>query len=257
MSEYWNDNMTLDDVVEVNKMLVYKLANRHQRKIAYDPANDIEDLVQEGMIGLIKAHRSFNKKANIKFSTYAGRCIENQILVYLRDRRVSKVTGISLDSTVNSKNNDDERSGKSLLESDDNVESIVSTNETRNVLEDKLLDETYKMLDICYPDEKGSYIEKKQRLVTILKLYYKEVSKKETDKILKQDLYEDNKNIFSSRSNFSRDVRDVQVYLCDVLFRIGEHELYSRYKELLSNEKDKTERVYNKIDKNIGKLVLV
>ena len=45
---------------------------------------NIEDLISIGTIGLIKAINSFNPDKNIKLATYASRCIENEILMYLR-----------------------------------------------------------------------------------------------------------------------------------------------------------------------------
>ena len=45
---------------------------------------DIEDLISVGTIGLIKAVNSFKSDKKIKLATYASRCIENEILMYLR-----------------------------------------------------------------------------------------------------------------------------------------------------------------------------
>jgi RNA polymerase sporulation-specific sigma factor len=60
----------------------------------------IEDLVSIGTIGLIKAVNTFNPDRNIKLATYASRCIENEILMFLR--RNSKTKGeISLDEPLN------------------------------------------------------------------------------------------------------------------------------------------------------------
>ena len=44
----------------------------------------IEDLISVGTIGLIKAVNTFNPEKKIKLATYASRCIENEILMYLR-----------------------------------------------------------------------------------------------------------------------------------------------------------------------------
>ena len=45
---------------------------------------DRKDLIQEGQIGLLSAIRNFDSKRNVSFSTYAGHCIKNRILDYLR-----------------------------------------------------------------------------------------------------------------------------------------------------------------------------
>lgn len=60
----------------------------------------IEDLVSIGTIGLIKAVNTFDPKKNIKLATYASRCIENEILMYLR-KTASQRNEISIDEPLN------------------------------------------------------------------------------------------------------------------------------------------------------------
>lgn len=60
----------------------------------------IEDLVSIGTIGLIKAVNTFRPEKNIKLATYASRCIENEILMYLRKISLHK-TDISIDEPLN------------------------------------------------------------------------------------------------------------------------------------------------------------
>lgn len=60
----------------------------------------VEDLISIGTIGLIKAINTFNRNKNIKLATYASRCIENEILMYLR--RNSKIRmEVSIDEPLN------------------------------------------------------------------------------------------------------------------------------------------------------------
>ena len=60
----------------------------------------IEDLISIGTIGLMKAINTFNTDKKIKLATYASRCIENEILMYLR--RSNKIKGeISIDEPLN------------------------------------------------------------------------------------------------------------------------------------------------------------
>ncbi|MFW6016850.1 MAG: RNA polymerase sporulation sigma factor SigE [bacterium] len=61
---------------------------------------DIEDLVSIGTIGLIKAVRTFDVEKKIKLATYASRCIENEILMYLRKNN-KKRSEISFDDPLN------------------------------------------------------------------------------------------------------------------------------------------------------------
>ena len=61
---------------------------------------DTEDLVSIGTIGLIKAVNGFDPEKKIKLATFAGRCIENEILMYLR-KTVRLKTEVSLDEPLN------------------------------------------------------------------------------------------------------------------------------------------------------------
>lgn len=59
-----------------------------------------DDLISIGSIGLIKAIKTFNSDKNIKLATYASRCIENEILMFLRKNNIQK-NEISLDEPLN------------------------------------------------------------------------------------------------------------------------------------------------------------
>src|SRR5699024_8573634 len=61
---------------------------------------NIEDLISIGSIGLIKAVNTFNPERKIKLATYASRCIENEILMYLRKNN-RKRSEISFDEPLN------------------------------------------------------------------------------------------------------------------------------------------------------------
>ena len=66
-------------LIEHNLRLVVYIAKR------FDSTGiGIEDLISIGTIGLIKAINTFKPEKNIKLATYASRCIENEILMYLR-----------------------------------------------------------------------------------------------------------------------------------------------------------------------------
>ena len=71
-------------MIERNLRLVVYIARKFENTGVY-----IEDLISVGTIGLIKAVNTFNPEKKIKLATYASRCIENEILMYLR--RNSKV----------------------------------------------------------------------------------------------------------------------------------------------------------------------
>ena len=58
----------------------------------YPGTEDTDDLISIGTIGLIKAVSSFDAGKNTRFSTYAARCIENEILMYFRSGRKNRGT---------------------------------------------------------------------------------------------------------------------------------------------------------------------
>lgn len=83
------------DLVEHNLRLVVYIAKKFEGSGA-----DGDDLVSVGTIGLIKAINSFKSDKNIKLATYASRCIENEILMYLR--RMSRLKQeVSFDEPLN------------------------------------------------------------------------------------------------------------------------------------------------------------
>ncbi len=84
-----------DSLVEHNLRLVVYIARRFE-----NTGVDLDDLVSVGTIGLIKSVNSFNVEKNIKLATYASRCIENEILMYLR-RTVKQKSEVSFDEPLN------------------------------------------------------------------------------------------------------------------------------------------------------------
>ena len=82
-------------LIERNLRLVVYIARK------FDNAGvNVEDMISIGTIGLIKAVNTFKMDKNIKLATYASRCIENEILMYLR-RNVRLKSEVSLDEPLN------------------------------------------------------------------------------------------------------------------------------------------------------------
>ena len=82
-------------LIEHNLRLVVYIAKKFE-----NTGINIEDLVSIGTIGLIKAVNTFEPSKNIKLATYASRCIENEILMYLR-RNLKNRAEVSLDEPLN------------------------------------------------------------------------------------------------------------------------------------------------------------
>ena len=83
-----------DELIEHNLRLVVFLAKKYE-----NTGVDLEDLVSIGTIGLIKGINTFSRGKNIKLATYASRCIDNEILMYLRKNKKTK-TEVSIDTSL-------------------------------------------------------------------------------------------------------------------------------------------------------------
>ncbi len=89
------DQQAKSTLIEHNLRLVVYIARRFE-----STGINLEDLISIGTIGLIKAINTFRPEKNIKLATYASRCIENEILMYLR-KIASHRSDVSLDEPIN------------------------------------------------------------------------------------------------------------------------------------------------------------
>ena len=94
-------------LIEHNLRLVVYIARRFENTTV-----NIEDLISIGAIGLIKAVNTFKSSKTVKLATYASRCIENEILMYLRKNSASRAE-VSIDEPLNT-----DYDGNELLLSD-------------------------------------------------------------------------------------------------------------------------------------------
>jgi RNA polymerase sporulation-specific sigma factor len=106
------------------------LINHNLRLVAhivkkYSQADEVDDLISVGSLGLIKAINTFEPKMGTQFSTYAAKCIENEILMLLRLNKKHKAT-VSIEEALSS---DSEENELSLIDimypSEENVEQKV------------------------------------------------------------------------------------------------------------------------------------
>ncbi|MBQ3512702.1 MAG: RNA polymerase sporulation sigma factor SigE [Lachnospiraceae bacterium] len=90
-----HDSEAKNVLIERNLRLVVYIAKKFD-----NTGVGVEDLISIGTIGLIKAINTFNPNKNIKLATYASRCIENEILMYLRRNNKTKFE-VSIDEPLN------------------------------------------------------------------------------------------------------------------------------------------------------------
>lgn len=116
-------------LIEHNLRLVIYIAKKFEKS-----GVELEDLISIGSIGLIKAINSFKSDKNIKIATYASKCIENEILMYLR--KISKQKQeISLDETLNIDSDGNELVLSDLMPADDDLpESDLENSVEKQIL---------------------------------------------------------------------------------------------------------------------------
>ena len=102
-------------LIEHNLRLVVYIAKKFD-----NTGVGVEDLISIGTIGLIKAINTFNPVKNIKLATYASRCIENEILMYLRRNSKTKME-VSIDEPLNVDWDGNELLLSDILGTDDDV----------------------------------------------------------------------------------------------------------------------------------------
>ena len=111
-----SDNKSVKSIlIERNLRLVVYIARKFE-----NTGIGVEDLVSIGSIGLIKAINTFKTDKNIKLATYASRCIENEILMYLRRNNKIK-TEVSIDEPLNVDWDGNELLLSDILGTDDDI----------------------------------------------------------------------------------------------------------------------------------------
>ena len=120
-------------LIEHNLRLVVYIAKKFENTNV-----DIEDLISIGTIGLIKAINTYKIEKNIKLATYASRCIENEILMYVRKNNARRVE-VSIDEPLNT-----DWEGNELLLSDvlgtdeDIVYKDIEASEDRKIISEAI-----------------------------------------------------------------------------------------------------------------------
>ncbi len=125
-----------DKLIEHNLRLVVFLAKKYE-----NTGVDLEDLVSIGTIGLIKGINTYKLDKNIKLATYASRCIDNEILMFLRKNKRRKGE-ISFEDSLSY----DQEGNELHLEDILGTEPDIVTKELESAVEKKLLYEEIKKL---------------------------------------------------------------------------------------------------------------
>ena len=134
-------------LIEHNLRLVVFISRRFE-----NTGVNLEDLISIGTIGLIKGINTYRREKNIKLATYASRCIENEILMYIR-KIANQKTEVSLDEPINM-----DYDGNELLLSD-----ILGTDE------DMILRPLEDDVDICVLRSALDQLPEREREIVVMR----------------------------------------------------------------------------------------
>ena len=164
------DELTQNQSEEAKKLLI----ERNLRLVVYiarkfdNTGVGIEDLISIGTIGLIKAINTFKNDKNIKLATYASRCIENEILMFLR-RNSRLRTEVSIDEPLNVDWDGNELLLSDILGTDEDiVYKDLETEVDHNLLDEeisKLGEKERTIIELRYGINTIAGIEKTQKEV--------------------------------------------------------------------------------------------
>ena len=190
--EYLLDNIespgARDKLIEHNLRLVVYIAKRFENTGA-----GIEELVSIGTIGLIKAISTYNKDKNIKLATYASRCIENEILMFIRKTSVQK-REVSIDEPLSI-----DWDGNELLLSDvlscdnDSISTPMEEEEEKKIIRDavkNLTDREREIIEMRFGLVNGKELTQKEvaDLLGISQSYISRLEKKIMENLKKKIL---------------------------------------------------------------------
>ena len=133
-----NDESARRMLIEHNLRLVVYIAKKFD-----NTGVGVEDLISIGTIGLIKGINTFKTDKNIKLATYASRCIENEILMYLRRNNKTKLE-VSIDEPLNVDWDGNELLLSDILGTDEDIISRGLENEVEKSLLKKAIEKLNK-----------------------------------------------------------------------------------------------------------------
>lgn len=117
--------------INENLKLVIKISGKFKN---YN--TDDDELFAIGLVGLVKAAQAFDESRNIKFSTFAGRCIQNEILMYFRKEKNRIMRNVSLETPIAVDKDGNESTVEDVIPGDVNIEKSICEKEfVKRVLE--------------------------------------------------------------------------------------------------------------------------
>lgn len=169
-------------LIEHNLRLVTHIIKKY-----YPLVNDKEDLVSIGTIGMIKAINSFNPEKKIKLSSYASKCIENEILMYFRNAKKNS-QDVSLNETIDTDKDGNPLTLMDIMPAEEDIADIldlkINTAKLKRFIAENLSEREREIIIMRYGlDEKKALTQKE--VAVFLNISRSYVSRLES-KILKK-----------------------------------------------------------------------
>jgi len=187
LKKFFNgDKDAKNKLIEHNLRLVAHIAKKYASN-----SQDNEEFISIGTIGLIKGINSFSEDKGFKLSTYCSRCIENEILMYLRSTKKSS-EDISINNVIGTDKDGNDMELVDILENDeidpiDNIYNKVITKQILEYINNKLPERERQIIYMRYGLD-GSDSKTQQEVADTLGISRSYVSRIETkvQKILKK-----------------------------------------------------------------------
>lgn len=173
-------------LIEHNLRLVAHIVKKY-----YGVSDEQDDLVSIGTIGLIKAINTYKPDKNIKLSSYASRCIENEILMYFRSAKKS-AQDVSLNETIDTDKDGNQLTLLDILAVDDdildNLDKKLNTRKLGQFMREELTEREFQILVMRYGlDDKKPVTQKEiAGMLDISRSYVSRIETKALKKLRKR-----------------------------------------------------------------------
>lgn len=142
------DESARNELIEHNLRLVAHVVKK------FNNCGEADDLIGVGTIGLIKAIKSYNPDKNVTLSTYASRCIENEILMLLRSSKKHLKTQSLEEVVASDKDGNELTFGDTLEDGDEGVDEIISRKylmkDIKKIIAEKLTEREQIIINLRY-----------------------------------------------------------------------------------------------------------
>lgn len=142
------DENARNELIEHNLRLVAHVVKK------FNNCGEADDLIGVGTIGLIKAIKSYNPDKNVTLSTYASRCIENEILMLLRSSKKHLKTQSLEEVVASDKDGNELTFGDTLEDNDESVDEVISRKylmkDIKKIIAEKLTEREQIIINLRY-----------------------------------------------------------------------------------------------------------